>query len=206
MNGVLPWLVLWACHDSTRVLCPTLSALVGQHKILISSPYTSSLHLSPSPSLLGSQSCQFACLLVCVTGIHPHTGARELSKDQLPKKEAQITSIWSLYVSAQTKKRERLRYLCNCELVPKLELPQFTMCTPHSNTESIFSSLCEFSLVRDQAFFYCLYMTKKLLDKNSIQTLQTRTPYKQNRIYFSTSHLLEERLQKYDFLLQLKLE
>ncbi len=59
MNGVFPWLVDWACHASTRDLCPILSALVE----------TISLHLSLSSSKLGRQSCQCACLLICVTGI-----------------------------------------------------------------------------------------------------------------------------------------
>jgi hypothetical protein len=33
-----------------------------------SSPYISTLHLSPSRSKLGRRSCQVACLLICVSG------------------------------------------------------------------------------------------------------------------------------------------
>ncbi len=35
---------------------------------LLQSPYTVSIHLSPSPSKFGRQSCLVACLLICVSG------------------------------------------------------------------------------------------------------------------------------------------
>jgi hypothetical protein len=49
MNGLLPWLVRWARCASTRDFFPDLDALVGPvHR----TPYTISVHLSPSPSKL----------------------------------------------------------------------------------------------------------------------------------------------------------
>ncbi len=46
------------------------SALVGPEQIIFVSPYTISIHLTPSPSKLGRQSCRVAGLLICVSGLH----------------------------------------------------------------------------------------------------------------------------------------
>jgi hypothetical protein len=43
-----------------------------QYKIFFSSPYTISIHLSPSPSKLGRQSFRIVCLLMCVCGFYSH--------------------------------------------------------------------------------------------------------------------------------------
>ncbi len=45
-----------------------LAVLVGPVQIFFTSLYTFSLHLSPSPSKLGRQSCRVPCLLICVSG------------------------------------------------------------------------------------------------------------------------------------------
>ncbi len=65
---VLPWLVRWARRAGTRYVCPALAALVGHiQNTFFSSPYTISIHLSPSPSKLSRQSCRVTCLLICVS-------------------------------------------------------------------------------------------------------------------------------------------
>ncbi len=67
MKGVLPWLVHWAwCAGGTRDFCSALAALAAQYKIFLSSPYTISMPLPPSPSKLGRQPYRVACLFVCV--------------------------------------------------------------------------------------------------------------------------------------------
>jgi hypothetical protein len=49
-----------------EIFFPALAAVVGlvvqNTKYFCSSPYTVSLHLSPAPSKLGSQSCYVTCL------------------------------------------------------------------------------------------------------------------------------------------------
>jgi len=68
MKGVLPWLVLWVCRAGTRDFCSALAVLVAaQYKIRFSSPYTISIHLSPSPSKLGRQACWVVCLLIWIS-------------------------------------------------------------------------------------------------------------------------------------------
>ncbi len=52
LKGVLPWLVRWVHRASTRNFYPALSALVRPVKKL-SSLYTISIYVSPSPSNLG---------------------------------------------------------------------------------------------------------------------------------------------------------
>ncbi len=64
---VLPWLVHWACRAGTRDFCPASAALVSPVQNIFSSPCTTSIHLSPSPSKLDRQSCCVACLLICVS-------------------------------------------------------------------------------------------------------------------------------------------
>ncbi len=68
MEGALPWLVRWACRADILNFCPAFAALVGLLQKFFSSPCTISIHLSPSPSKLGRQSCWVACLLVGVSG------------------------------------------------------------------------------------------------------------------------------------------
>jgi hypothetical protein len=68
MKGVFPWLVHWTCLAGTRDFYPALAALVFLVQNIFSSPYTFSLHLSPSPNKPGRQSCWVAWLLVCVFG------------------------------------------------------------------------------------------------------------------------------------------
>jgi hypothetical protein len=50
MKGVLPWLVRWAYCANTRDFCPAMAAQIGTVKKDFSSPYTISIHLSPSHS------------------------------------------------------------------------------------------------------------------------------------------------------------
>jgi hypothetical protein len=64
-KGVFPCLVLVV--PSTRNFCPVLAALVSPDKIYFSLPNTISLHLSPSPSKLGRQSCRVACLIIFIS-------------------------------------------------------------------------------------------------------------------------------------------
>jgi hypothetical protein len=53
MKGVLPWLdSLGYRRAFTRDFGPALAALVGKVQNIFSSPYTISIHLSPSPSKL----------------------------------------------------------------------------------------------------------------------------------------------------------
>jgi hypothetical protein len=68
-EGVLSWLVRWACHAGTRDFCLALAALVGPVQIFFPSPYIISIHLTPSPSKLSRQSCGVACLLMYVSGL-----------------------------------------------------------------------------------------------------------------------------------------
>jgi hypothetical protein len=56
MKGVL--------RAGTRGFCPALAVLVGPVQNLFFSLYTISIHLSPSPSKLGRQSCRVACLFL----------------------------------------------------------------------------------------------------------------------------------------------
>jgi hypothetical protein len=67
MKGVFPWLVRWTRHTGTRDFWPALADLVSPVQNTFSSPYTISVHLSPSPSQLGRQSCLVASLFVCVS-------------------------------------------------------------------------------------------------------------------------------------------
>ncbi len=64
-----PLLVRWACRASTIDFCHALAALVGPVKIFFSSPYTISIHLSPSATKLSKQSCRVSCLFMCFCGI-----------------------------------------------------------------------------------------------------------------------------------------
>jgi hypothetical protein len=50
MKGVFSWLVPLACCAGKKDFCPALAALVGPVQNIFSSPYTISMHLSPSPS------------------------------------------------------------------------------------------------------------------------------------------------------------
>ncbi len=70
---VLPWLLL-----SKRFLS-CLGCFSRPSTNLFSSPYTISLHLSPSPSKLGRQSCHVACLLICVSDYCHHNLPSEKS-------------------------------------------------------------------------------------------------------------------------------
>jgi len=55
----------WLVHRAgARDFGPALAALVGPVQNIFSSPNTISLHLCPTPSKLGRQSCRVACLLV----------------------------------------------------------------------------------------------------------------------------------------------
>ncbi len=67
MKGVLPWLVRWACRAGIRDFCSVVATLVGPVQNNFSSPYTISIHMSPTPSKLDRQPCWVACLLVCVS-------------------------------------------------------------------------------------------------------------------------------------------
>jgi uncharacterized membrane protein len=53
-----------------RFSCPAFNALVGLVQKNFPSPYTISIHLSPSSSKLGRQSCRVAFLLRSVSGVH----------------------------------------------------------------------------------------------------------------------------------------
>ncbi len=55
MKGVLPWLNRWTRNDGTIDFCPALAAVVNTVQNIISSPYTFSLKLSPSPSWAGGR-------------------------------------------------------------------------------------------------------------------------------------------------------
>jgi hypothetical protein len=66
-KGALFWWVRWTHRADTRDFGPTLAALVSQAQNIFSSLITFSLHLSPSPSQLGRQSCRVACLIICVS-------------------------------------------------------------------------------------------------------------------------------------------
>jgi hypothetical protein len=69
MKGVLPRMVGWLI--GTTDFGPSLAALLGLvHNIYTFSPYTISLHLSPSPSKLGRQSCRFTVHGLCSI-LHP---------------------------------------------------------------------------------------------------------------------------------------
>jgi hypothetical protein len=72
IKGIRPWLVRWACRAGKRDFSSALAALVCPlHNIFLfphQSPYTISVHFSPSSSKLGRKSCWVACLLVCVSG------------------------------------------------------------------------------------------------------------------------------------------
>jgi hypothetical protein len=67
MKGAFHWLV----PAVTRDFCPALAALVSHVENIFSSPETISLHLSPSHSKMGRQSCRVACLLISVSGSTP---------------------------------------------------------------------------------------------------------------------------------------
>jgi hypothetical protein len=69
MKGALPWLIPWAPRANTRDFCPALAALVGPEQNIVVSPYTISIHLTPSASKLRRQSCRVACLLIFVSGL-----------------------------------------------------------------------------------------------------------------------------------------
>ncbi len=58
-----------SCRYKRFLFCLGCSSRPG---IIFSSPYTISIPLAPSPSMLGRQSCWVACLLVCVSGIDFH--------------------------------------------------------------------------------------------------------------------------------------
>jgi len=66
MEGVLHWMVRWACR--TRDFCPALAALVGlvQNTFCLTVTYFNSF--VPFAQQLVRQSCGAACLLVCVFG------------------------------------------------------------------------------------------------------------------------------------------
>ncbi len=70
MKGVLPWLVRWACHASTRDFCSALAALVG--KILIFF-FPHRIYYFNSFDTIAQQAGQvvvlLAYLLVCVHGV-----------------------------------------------------------------------------------------------------------------------------------------
>jgi hypothetical protein len=72
MQGVLPWLVRWACRAGTRDFYSALAALVGPVQNIFSPPYTIpytiSMPLSQSLRKLDRQPCWVACLLVYVSG------------------------------------------------------------------------------------------------------------------------------------------
>ncbi len=58
--------------------------LLLSRKYFFSLSYTISIHLSPSPSILGRQSCRVAWLLMCVSGVHwPATTKNGENKDDL---------------------------------------------------------------------------------------------------------------------------
>ncbi len=67
MKEFLPWLVRWAFNANTRYFLPAFAALNGAVQNVFSSPYSISIHLFLSPSMLGRQSCRVACLLVFVS-------------------------------------------------------------------------------------------------------------------------------------------
>ncbi len=70
MKGVLPWLVLWARLPVQKIfILPWLLQLAAQYKICFLHRVHYLNHLSPSPSMLGRQSCRVSCLLICVFGL-----------------------------------------------------------------------------------------------------------------------------------------
>jgi hypothetical protein len=58
-----------SCRDNKFFILPSLLQS-AQYKIFLSSPYTISIHMSPSPSKVGRQSWWVACLLVCCSLWH----------------------------------------------------------------------------------------------------------------------------------------
>jgi hypothetical protein len=93
-KGVLPWMVLWACRAGTRDFCPALAALGPSVPSFFSSPYTISIHLSPSSSKLGRQSWWVSYFLLCVSGF----GNLALDSTVLYQYVAQVAyvSCWKL--------------------------------------------------------------------------------------------------------------
>jgi hypothetical protein len=61
MNGVHSGLVRWARRASIRQYTTVQN--------IFSSPFTISVHLSPSTIKLGRPSCRIACLLLCVSAL-----------------------------------------------------------------------------------------------------------------------------------------
>jgi hypothetical protein len=63
-----PWLARCARRAGTRDFLSFLGCSGQPSTKDFSSPYTISLHMSPTPSNLSRQSCRAACLLICVSG------------------------------------------------------------------------------------------------------------------------------------------
>ncbi len=78
MKGVLPLLLSW--RVGTRDFFPDLAALVGPVQNIFTSSYTISIHLSPSLSTPGKQSCHVACLR-----LYPETQGQATQHDCLPR-------------------------------------------------------------------------------------------------------------------------
>jgi hypothetical protein len=66
-EGVLPWLVRWACPVGTRDFWSVSAALFGPVRNIFSLLYAILIPLSPSPSKLGRQPCWVACFFVRVS-------------------------------------------------------------------------------------------------------------------------------------------
>ena len=64
------WFVGFVLPSKRLLSCLGCSSRPITKYYLFSSPHTISLHLSPSPSKLGRQSCRVACLLIYISGRH----------------------------------------------------------------------------------------------------------------------------------------
>jgi hypothetical protein len=70
MKGVLPRLVYWGRCAGTRDFCSPVDAQVSLVQKIYFSPHSILLHLAPSPSKLGRQSCWVAGPLICVSSLY----------------------------------------------------------------------------------------------------------------------------------------
>jgi hypothetical protein len=121
MKSVFPWLIHWAYRAGTRDFCSALAALVSPAQKFD----TILLHLSPSPSKVGRQSCRVAYLLISVSGSTPgylsvervsvhHDGGEVLGPGELGDPLLQVS-----YTHLQEPQCLSFCYFCRCEIERK---------------------------------------------------------------------------------------
>ncbi len=92
MKWALPWLVRSARRAGMRFTFWLGCSSPPQNKIFFTSPYTISLHLSPTPSKLDRQSCRIACLFLSVSAPNRQTQRISWVSQNIPIQQPKV--IW----------------------------------------------------------------------------------------------------------------